>query len=241
MAGHSKWANIQHRKGRQDAKRGKIFTKIIKEITVAARLGGGDVAMNPRLRAAVAEAKEENMPADNITRAIKKGTGDLEGVNYEEIRYEGYGINGAAIIIDCLTDNKQRAVMDVRHALSKHGGNLGTDGSVVFMFKHCGQLVYAPGTSEDKVMEVALEAGAEDIVSDEDGSIEVITPPNDFIAVKEAMEAAGLKAVVAEVIMKPSMETIFTGDDAVKMQKILDALDDLDDVQDVYTTAILED
>ena len=241
MAGHSKWANIQHRKGRQDAKRGKIFTKIIKEITVAARLGGGDVNMNPRLRAAVAEAKEENMPADNITRAIKKGTGELEGVNYEEIRYEGYGINGAAIIIDCLTDNKQRAVMDVRHALSKHGGNLGTDGSVVFMFKHCGQLVYAPGTSEDKVMEVALEAGAEDIVTDEDGSIEVITPPNDFIAVKEAMQAAGLKAVVAEVIMKPTMETIFTGDDAVKMQKILDALDDLDDVQDVYTTAILED
>ena len=241
MAGHSKWANIQHRKGRQDAKRGKIFTKIIKEITVAARLGGGDVNMNPRLRAAVAEAKEENMPADNITRAIKKGTGELEGVNYEEIRYEGYGINGAAIIIDCLTDNKQRAVMDVRHALSKHGGNLGTDGSVVFMFKHCGQLVYAPGTSEDKVMEVALEAGAEDIVTDEDGSIEVITPPNDFIAVKEAMQAAGLKAVVAEVIMKPTMETIFMGDDAVKMQKILDALDDLDDVQDVYTTAILED
>ena len=241
MAGHSKWANIQHRKGRQDAKRGKIFTKIIKEITVAARLGGGDVNMNPRLRAAVAEAKEENMPADNITRAIKKGTGELEGVNYEEMRYEGYGINGAAIIIDCLTDNKQRAVMDVRHALSKHGGNLGTDGSVVFMFKHCGQLVYAPGTSEDKVMEVALEAGAEDIVSDEDGSIEVITPPNDFMAVKEAMEAAGLKAVVAEVIMKPSMETIFTGDDAVRMQKILDMLEDLDDVQDVYTTAVIDD
>ena len=239
MAGHSKWANIQHRKGRQDAKRGKIFTKIIKEITVAARLGGGDTNMNPRLRAAVAEAKEENMPADNIMRAIKKGTGELEGVNYEEIRYEGYGINGAAIIIDCLTDNKQRAVMDVRHALSKHGGNLGTDGSVVFMFKHCGQLIYAPGLSEDKVMEVALEAGAEDIITDEDGSIEVVTPPNDFIAVKEAMEAAGLKAMVAEVMMKPNMETIFTGDDAVKMQKILDALEDLDDVQDVYTTAVI--
>jgi YebC/PmpR family DNA-binding regulatory protein len=241
MAGHSKWANIQHRKGRQDAKRGKIFTKIIKEITVAARLGGGDAAMNPRLRAAVAEAKEENMPADNITRAIKKGTGELEGVNYEEIRYEGYGINGAAIIIDCLTDNKQRAVMDVRHALSKHGGNLGTDGSVVFMFKHCGQLVFEPGLNEDKVMEIALEAGAEDIVTDEDGSIEVITPPNDFTAVKEAFDAAGLKAVVAEVIMKPNMETIFTGDDAIKMQKILDALDDLDDVQDVYTTAVIEE
>ena len=241
MAGHSKWANIQHRKGRQDAKRGKIFTKIIKEITVAARLSGGDVTMNPRLRAAVAEAKEENMPADNITRAIKKGTGELEGVNYEEIRYEGYGINGAAIIIDCLTDNKQRAVADVRHALNKFGGNLGTDGSVAFMFKHCGSLVYEPGTSEDKVMEAALEAGAEDIVTDEDGSIEVITPPNDFMAVKEAMEAAGLKAVMAEVTMKAMNEVEFTGDDAVKMQKILDALEDLDDVQDVYTTALIEE
>ena len=241
MAGHSKWANIQHRKGRQDAKRGKIFTKLIKEITVAARLSGGDVTMNPRLRAAVAEAKEENMPADNITRAIKKGTGELEGVNYEEIRYEGYGINGAAIIIDCLTDNKQRAVADVRHALTKFGGNLGTDGSVAFMFKHCGSLLYEPGTSEDKVMEIALEAGAEDIVTDEDGSIEVITPPNDFIAIKEAMEAAGLKAVMAEVMMKPSVETVFTGDDAIKMQKILDALEDLDDVQDVYTTAVIEE
>ena len=241
MAGHSKWANIQHRKGRQDAKRGKIFTKLIKEITVAARLSGGDVTMNPRLRAAVAEAKEENMPSDNITRAIKKGTGELEGVNYEEIRYEGYGINGAAIIIDCLTDNKQRAVADVRHALTKFGGNLGTDGSVAFMFKHCGSILYEPGTSEDKVMEVALEAGAEDIVTDDDGSIEVITPPNDFIAIKEAMEAAGLKAVMAEVMMKPSVETVFTGDDAIKMQKILDALEDLDDVQDVYTTAVIED
>ncbi|MCX7187039.1 MAG: YebC/PmpR family DNA-binding transcriptional regulator [Methylophilaceae bacterium] len=241
MAGHSKWANIQHRKGRQDAKRGKIFTKIIKEITVAARLSGGDVTMNPRLRAAVALAKEENMPADNITRAIKKGTGELEGVNYEEIRYEGYGINGAAIIIDCLTDNKQRAVADVRHALTKFGGNLGTDGSVAFMFKHCGSLLYAPGTSEDKVMEIALEAGAEDIVTDEDGSIEVITAPHDFLSVKETMEAAGLKAVLAEVAMKPSIETVFTGDDAVKMQKILDALEDLDDVQDVYTTAVIEE
>lgn len=241
MAGHSKWANIQHRKGRQDAKRGKIFTKIIKEITVAARLGGGDPAMNPRLRAAVAEAKEENMPSDNIVRAIKKGTGELEGVNYEEIRYEGYGINGAAIIIDCLTDNKQRAVMDVRHALTKHGGNLGTDGSVAFMFKHCGQIVFEPGVSEDTVMEVALEAGAEDITSDEDGSIEVITPPADFVAVKEALESAGLKPAMAEVTMKPLNEVEFTGDDAVKMQKILDMLDDLDDVQDVYTTAVIEE
>ncbi|HPX89619.1 MAG TPA: YebC/PmpR family DNA-binding transcriptional regulator, partial [Methylophilaceae bacterium] len=233
MAGHSKWANIQHRKGRQDAKRGKIFTKIIKEITVAARLGGGDPNMNPRLRAAVAEAKEENMPSDNITRAIKKGTGELEGVNYEEIRYEGYGINGAAIIIDCLTDNKQRAVADVRHALTKFGGNLGTDGSVAFMFKHCGNLVFEPGVDEDKVMEVALEAGAEDILTNDDGSIEVITPPADFVAVKEALEAAGLKAVLAEVTMKALNEVEFTGDDAVKMQKILDALEDLDDVQDV--------
>ncbi len=241
MAGHSKWANIQHRKGRQDAKRGKIFTKLIKEITVAARLSGGDVAMNPRLRAAVAEAKEENMPSDNITRAIKKGTGELEGVNYEEIRYEGYGINGAAIIIDCLTDNKQRAVMDVRHALSKHGGNLGTDGSVVFMFKHCGSIVFEPGANEDTVMEIALENGAEDVITDEDGSIEVITPPADFIAVKEALEAAGLKPVMAEVQMKPNMETVFTGDDAIKMQKILDALEDLDDVQDVYTSAVIDD
>jgi YebC/PmpR family DNA-binding regulatory protein len=197
--------------------------------------------MNPRLRAAVAEAKEENMPADNITRAIKKGTGELEGVNYEEIRYEGYGINGAAIIIDCLTDNKQRAVADVRHALTKFGGNLGTDGSVAFMFKHCGSLLYAPGTSEDKVMEIALEAGAEDIVTDEDGSIEVITAPHDFLSVKETMEAAGLKAVLAEVAMKPSIETVFIGDDAVRMQKILDALEDLDDVQDVYTTAVIEE
>ena len=241
MAGHSKWANIQHRKGRQDAKRGKIFTKLIKEITVAARLGGGDAAFNPRLRAAVAEAKEENMPADNITRAIKRGTGELEGVSYEEIRYEGYGINGAAIIIDCLTDNRQRAVADVRHALSKHGGNLGTDGSVVFLFKHCGTLVFAPGTDEEKVMEAALEAGAEDVVSDEDGSIEVITAPGDFTAVKEALESAGLKAVLAEVTMKPATETVFAGEDATKMQKLLDALEDLDDVQNVYTSAVIEE
>lgn len=241
MAGHSKWANIQHRKGRQDAKRGKIFTKLIKEITVSARMGGGDTSMNPRLRAAVAAAKEENMPADNITRAIKKGTGELEGVNYEEIRYEGYGINGAAIIIDCLTDNKQRAVMEVRHALTKHGGNLGTDGSVAFLFKHCGQLVFEPGASEDAVMETALEAGAEDIISDEDGSIEVITSPADFVVVKEALEAAGLKPAMAQVTMKPLNEVEFTGDDAVKMQKILDMLEDLDDVQDVYTTAVIEE
>lgn len=241
MAGHSKWANIQHRKGRQDAKRGKIFTKLIKEITVAARLGGGDAAMNPRLRAAVIAAKDENMPLDNITRAIKKGTGELEGVNYEEIRYEGYGINGAAIIIDCMTDNKQRSVSDVRFTLTKNGGNLGTDGSVAFMFDHCGQLVFEPGADEEAIMEVALEAGADDIVTDEDGSVEVITPPADFLAVKEALEAAGHTAVVAEVTMKPQNEVVLTGDEGAKMQKILDILEDLDDVQDVYTSAVIEE
>jgi len=239
MAGHSKWANIQHRKGRQDAKRGKIFTKLIKEITVAARLGGGDIAMNPRLRAAVAAAKDENMPADNITRAIKKGTGELEGVNYEEIRYEGYGIGGAALIIDCMTDNKQRAVADVRFVLNKHGGNLGTDGCVSFMFNHVGSLVFEPGVSEEAVMDAALEAGAEDVVPNEDGSIEVLTAPADFLAVREALEAADLKPVMAEVTMKPETEIEFSGDDAAKMQRILDALEDLDDVQDVYTSAVI--
>ena len=241
MAGHSKWANIQHRKGRQDAKRGKVFTKIIKEITVSARLGGGEVNFNPRLRAAVALAKEENMPQDNITRAIKKGTGELEGVSYEEVRYEGYGIGGAAIIIDCLTDNKQRAVADVRHALTKNGGNLGTDGSVAFLFKHCGRIFFGPGTDENKVMEVALEAGAEDIINDEDGSIEVITPPNEFIQVKEALLKVNLKIELAEVAMRPTLENALSGDDGIKMQKILDTLDDLDDVQEVYTTAVIED
>ncbi len=241
MAGHSKWANIQHRKGRQDAKRGKIFTRLIKEITVAARMGGADVGTNPRLRMAVDKAKSESMPKDNIENAIKRGAGTLEGVNYEEIRYEGYGISGAAVIVDCLTDNRNRAVADVRHAFTKFGGNLGTDGSVAFMFKHCGSLLFAPGTNEDKVMEVALEAGAEDIINNDDGSIEVITTPADFSAVKEALEAAGLEAVLAEVTMKADNETVFTGDDAVKMQKLLDALDDLDDVQEVYTSAVIEE
>jgi len=241
MAGHSKWANIQHRKGRQDAKRGKIFTRLIKEITVAARMGGAEISSNPRLRMAVDKAKAESMPKDNIENAIKRGSGTLEGVNYEEIRYEGYGIGGAAVIVDCLTDNRNRAVADVRHAFTKFGGNLGTDGSVAFMFKHCGSLIFAPGTSEEKVMEVALEAGAEDIINDDDGSIEVITTPADFSAVKEALEAAGLNPVLAEVTMKADNETVFTGDDAVKMQKLLDALDDLDDVQEVYTSAVIED
>jgi len=241
MAGHSKWANIQHRKGRQDARRGKIFTKLIKEITVSARMGGGDINFNPRLRLAIVQAKEENMPADNIDRAIKRGTGELEGVSYEEVRYEGYGVGGAAVMVDCLTDNRNRAVADVRHAFTKYGGNLGTDGSVAFLFKHCGSLVFAPGTSEEQVMEAALEAGAEDIITDDDGSIEVITAPNDFAAVKEALEQAGLKPMLAEVTMKPLNETELSGDDAVKMQKLLDALEDLDDVQDVYTSAVLDD
>jgi YebC/PmpR family DNA-binding regulatory protein len=241
MAGHSKWANIQHRKGRQDAKRGKIFTRLIKEITVAAKLGSGDPAINPRLRMAIEKAKAESMPKDNIENAVKRGSGQLEGVNYEEIRYEGYGLNGAAVMVDCLTDNRQRTVADVRHAFSKYGGNLGTDGSVAFLFKHCGILLFAPGADEDKVLEAALEAGAEDVVSDEDGSIEVITAAGDFSVVKEALEAAGFKPEVAEVTMKAANETVFTGDDAVKMQKLLDALDDLDDVQEVYTSAAIEE
>jgi YebC/PmpR family DNA-binding regulatory protein len=241
MAGHSKWANIQHRKGRQDAKRGKIFTRLIKEITVAARLGGSDPGSNPRLRLAMDKAFANNMPKDNVERAIKRGSGELEGVSYEEIRYEGYGIGGAAVMVDCMTDNRTRTVADVRHAFTKYGGNLGTDGSVAFMFKHCGQLLYAPGTSEDQVMEAALDAGAEDVIANEDGSIEVITAPADFIAVKEKLEKAGLKAEVAEVTMKPTTETVLAGDDGAKMQKLLDALESIDDVQEVYTSAAIEE
>jgi YebC/PmpR family DNA-binding regulatory protein len=240
MAGHSKWANIKHKKAAQDAKRGKVFTRLIKEITVSSRLGGPDASTNPRLRLAIDKAYESNMPKENVERAIKRGSGDLEGVNYEEVRYEGYGISGAAVIVDCMTDNKTRTVADVRHALTKHGGNLGTDGSVSFLFKHCGQLVFAPGTSEDKVMEAAIDAGAEDVIGNDDGSVEVITPPNDFLAVKGALEKAGLKPELAEVTMKPTVENALTGDDAVKMQKLLDALEALDDVQEVYTTAVLE-
>lgn len=241
MAGHSKWANIQHRKGKQDAKRGKIFTRLIKEITVAARMGGGDPAGNPRLRLAMDKAYDNNMPKDNVERAVKRGSGELEGVEYLELRYEGYGINGAAVMVDCMTDNKTRTVADVRHAFSKYGGNLGTDGSVAFMFNHCGQMLFAPGTDEDALMEAALDAGAEDIINHDDGSIEVITPANDFAKIKQALEAAGYKAAFAEVIMKPESEVLFTGDDAVKMQKLLDALEDLDDVQEVYTTAVIEE
>ena len=240
MAGHSKWANIQHRKGRQDAKRGKIFTRLIKEITVAARMGGGDPGANPRLRLAIDKAYDNNMPKENVERAIKRGAGELEGVNYEEIRYEGYGIGGAAVMVDCMTDNKTRTVADVRHAFTKYGGNLGTDGSVAFLFRHCGQLVFAPGTSEDRLMEAALDAGAEDIITNDDGSLEVITGPTDFSAVKTALEKAGLKPELAEVTMKPTTENELKGNDAARMQKLLDALEAVDDVQEVYTTAVLE-
>ena len=240
MAGHSKWANIQHRKGRQDARRGKIFTRLIREVTVAARMGGGDPNFNPRLRLAVDKARAENMPGDNISNAIKRGTGQLDGVHYEEIRYEGYGIGGAAVIVDCMTDNKTRTVADVRHAFTRYGGNLGGAGSVDFLFKHCGQLVFAPGTSEDKLMEAALDAGAEDIVGNDDGSFEVITAPHDFAKVKAALESAGLKPALAELTMKPANEIELKGDDAARMQKLLDALEALDDVQEVHTNAVLE-
>jgi YebC/PmpR family DNA-binding regulatory protein len=239
MAGHSKWANIQHRKGRQDEKRGKIWTRIIREITVAARTGGGDPNANPRLRLAIDKAKAANMPADRVKYNIDKATGNQEGVNYEEIRYEGYGIGGAAIIVDTMTDNRVRTVAEVRHAFSKHGGNMGTEGSVAFQFKHCGQLIFAPGTSEDQVMEVALEAGAEDVITDEDGAIEVLTAPGDFEAVKNALEAAGLKPEVAGVTMRAENTIELSGEDAEKMQKLLDVLEDLDDVQDVFHNASL--
>ena len=237
MAGHSKWANIQHRKGRQDEKRGKVWTRVIREIMVAARAGGGDMNANPRLRLAVDKAKAANMPADTIKRNIDKATGNLEGVNYEEIRYEGYGVAGAAILVDTMTDNKVRTVAEVRHAFSKHGGNLGTEGSVAFQFKHCGQLIFAPGTSEDKVMEAALEAGAEDVITYGDGAIEVLTAPGDFEAVKQALVNAGLTPDVADITMRPENTIELTGDDAAKMQKILDVLEDLDDVQEVYHNA----
>jgi len=241
MAGHSKWANIQHRKGRQDEKRGKVWTRVIREIMVAARQGGGDVRENPRLRLAVEKAKAANMPSDTIKKNIDKATGNLEGVHYEEIRYEGYGIGGAAVIIDCMTDNKVRTVAEVRHAFSKYGGNLGTEGSVAFQFKHCGQLVFAPGTNEDKVMEVALEAGADDVVTGDDGSIEVLTPPHDFEAVKAALEAAGLKPEMAEVTMRAENPIELAGEDAQRMQKLLDVLEDLDDTQEVFHNAVINE
>ena len=241
MAGHSKWANIQHRKGRQDEKRQRIWTRVVREIMVAARTGGGDVSANPRLRLAIEKAKAANMPADTIKRNVDKATGNLEGVSYEEIRYEGYGIGGAAILLDTMTDNRVRTVAEVRHALSKHGGNLGTEGSVAFQFKHCGQLIFAPGTPEDKVMEVALEAGAEDVITDQEGAIEVLTAYADFEAVKNALEAAGWVAEMAEVTMRPENPVTLSGEDAAKMQKLLDVLEDLDDVQNVFHNAEFED
>jgi len=239
VAGHSKWANIQHRKGRQDEKRGKVWTRVIREIMVSARTGGGDLSANPRLRLAVEKAKAANMPADTVKRNIDKATGNLEGVNYEEIRYEGYGIGGAAIIVDTMTDNRVRTVAEVRHAFSKYGGNMGTEGSVAFQFKHCGQLVYAPGTEEEKLMEVALEAGADDVIVDDDGAIEVLAAPADFEALQLALDAAGFKAEVAEVTMRADNPVDLDGDDAARMQKLLDVLEDLDDVQAVYHNAAL--
>ncbi len=240
MSGHSKWANIRHKKAAVDAKKGKVFTRLIKEITVAARIGGVDPAMNPRLRLAIEKAAESNMPKDNVERAMKRGSGDLEGVNYEEIRYEGYGVAGAAVMVDCLTDNRIRTVADVRHAFTKNGGNLGTDGSVAYLFKHCGQFVFAPGTNEDKVMEAALDAGAEDVLTNEDGSVEVICAPAEFVAVREGLKKAGLKPEFAEITMKPASENPLKGEESARMQKMLDALENIDDVQDVYTTAVIE-
>ena len=241
MAGHSKWANIQHRKGRQDEKRQRIWTRVMREIMVAARMGGGDLSTNPRLRLAVEKGKAANMPSENVKYGIAKATGSLEGVHYEEVRYEGYGIGGAAIIVDCMTDNKVRTVAEVRHAFSKHGGNMGTEGSVAFQFKHCGQLIFAPGTSEDKVMEVALEAGAYDVITHEDGAIEVLTPYTDFESVKNALEAAGLKAEMAEVTMRADNTIEMTGSEAARMQKLIDVLEDLDDTQDVFHNAAISE
>jgi len=239
VAGHSKWANIQHRKGRQDEKRQRVWTRVMREIMVAARMGGGDLTTNPRLRLAIDKAKAANMPSENVKYGIAKATGSLEGVHYEEVRYEGYGIGGAAIIVDCMTDNKVRTVAEVRHAFSKHGGNMGTEGSVAFQFKHCGQLIYAPGVSEDKVMELALDAGADDVITDDEGAIEVLTPYADFEKIKNVLEAAGLTAEVAEVTMRAENTIELSGDDAQKMQKLLDILEDLDDTQDVFHNAAL--
>jgi len=240
MAGHSKWANIKHRKAAADAKKSKVTTRLIKEVTIAAKMGG-DPTANPRLRLAIEKAKENNVPKDNVDRAIKRGSGELEGVNYEELRFEGYGINGAGVIVDCLTDNKVRTVAEVRHAFSKFGGNMGTDGCVAFQFKHCGQIIFAPGVNEDALMEAALELGAEDVISNDDGSLEVITAPtDDFTQIKNGLEAKGFKSEIAEVVMKAESETELTGEDAQKMQRLLDAFDELDDVQDVYTTVILD-
>ncbi len=240
MAGHSKWANIQHRKGRQDEKRGKVWTRVIREIMVAARLGGGDLGINPRLRLAVEKAKSANLPADTVKRNIEKATGTLEGVTYEEIRYEGYGFGGAAILVDTMTDNRVRTVAEVRHAFSKNGGNMGTEGSVSFQFRHCGQLVFAPGTNEDKLMESALESGADDVITGDDGAIEVLTAYPQFESVKNALEKAGFKPDLAEITMRAENMVELAGDDAVRMQRLLDVLEDLDDVQEVFHNANIE-
>ena len=240
MAGHSKWANIKHRKAAADAKKGKVFTRLIKEITVAAKLGGGDPGTNPRLRLAMDKAREANMTKDSVQNAIKRGSGQLDGVSYEEVRYEGYGTGGAAVMVDCLTDNRTRTVAEVRHAFTKNGGNVGSDGSVAYLFKHCGQFLFAPGTSEDKVMEAAIDAGADDVVRNEDGSVEVICAPAQFAAVKEALDKAGLKPELAEITMEPTAEAALAGDDAARMRQLLDALENLDDVQNVYTTAVVD-
>ena len=240
MAGHSRWANVKHRKERADAKRGKIFTRLIREITVAARLGGGDPAGNPRLRLALEKAREQNLPGDNMKRAIERGSGEADGAAYEEARYEGYGPGGAAVLVECLTDNRTRTVADVRHAFTKNGGNLGSDGSVAYLFKHCGLFLFAPGTSEDRVMEAALDAGAEDVVKNDDDSVELVCAPADFQAVKAALEKAGLRAELADVTMKPTLENALAGDEAARMRRLLDALEGLDDVQDVYTTAVID-
>src|ERR1043166_2891902 len=240
MAGHSKWANIKHRKAASDAKRGKIFSRLIREITVAAKMGGSDPGANPRLRLAVDKAMDNNIPKDSIERAAKRGAGETENVDYEQIRYEGYGVRGAAVMVDCLSDNRTRTVADVRHAFTKHGGNLGTDGSVSFLFKHCGQLVFGPGTDESRLMDVALDAGAEDIIDNDDGSIEVVTAPHDFVGVREALVKSGLKPDFAEVTMKPTTEVVLSGDEGLRMQKLLDELESLDDVQEVYTNAVID-
>ena len=240
MAGHSKWANIKHRKAAADAKKGKVFTRLIKEITVAAKLGGGDPDTNPRLRLAMDKAREANMTKDSVQSAVKRGSGQLDGVSYEEVRYEGYGVGGAAIIVDCLTDNRTRTVAEVRHAFSKNGGNMGSDGSVAYLFKHCGLFLFAPGTSEEQVMEAALDAGAQDVVKNEDDSVEVICAPADFVALKAALDKAGLKPALAEITMKPAAEAALAGNDAARMRQLLEALENLDDVQDVYTTAVID-
>jgi YebC/PmpR family DNA-binding regulatory protein len=240
MAGHSRWANVKHKKAVADAKKGKIFTRLIKEVTVASRLGGADPAMNPRLRLSIDKAYDANMPKDTIERAVKRGAGGLEGANYEEIRYEGYGMGGAAVMVDCLTDNRIRTVAEVRHAFAKNGGNLGTDGSVAYLFKHCGQLVFEPGTDEGKVLEAALDAGADDVIGNDDGSVEVVSAPGNFEAVRNALTQKGLKPALAEITMKPVAENVLKGDEASRMQKLLDALEGLDDVQDVYTTAVMD-